>query len=224
MTCRWRRGAMIVARSAGPSVAHDRWVRLHSCAHRESHRLGIWEMFIIAAGLSMDAFAVSISKGLSVTEAKMKHALAVGLYFGGFQAMMPLIGYSVGSRFGTMITAYDHWIAFILLSLIGVKMVLESRSDDGELDSSFAVAAMLPLAVATSIDALAVGVSFAFLKVDIVPAVLLIGVVTLGVSVLGLRLGNVFGARYKSRAELLGGVILIAMGTKILLEHLGFLG
>lgn len=186
--------------------------------------MGTWELFVIALGLSMDAFAVSIGKGLSVPDTKPKHTALVGLYFGGFQALMPLIGYFLGSQFGLLITGYDHWIAFALLVLIGAKMIKESGGDDQELDDSFGYKAMLPLAVATSIDALAVGVSFAFLHVEIVQAVVFIGVVTLVMSGIGLKIGSVFGVRHKSRAELFGGLILIAMGTKILLEHLGIIG
>jgi len=182
-----------------------------------------WELFVIAVGLSMDAFAVSIGKGLSVKEAKPRHAAAVGVYFGGFQALMPLVGFLVAARLGSLITRYDHWIAFTLLALIGANMIRESRSDE-EVDDRFDAGAMLPLALATSIDALAVGVSFAFLDVDIVPAVALIGVVTFVVSAAGLKVGNVFGIRHKARAELAGGLILVAMGTKILLEHLGVFG
>jgi putative Mn2+ efflux pump MntP len=183
-----------------------------------------WELFVIAVGLSMDAFAVSIGKGLSVPEAKPSQAVAVGVWFGGFQAGMPVLGFLLGSQFGSLITSYDHWIAFALLVLIGAKMIAESRGRHERVDPSCAARAMFPLAIATSIDALAVGVSFAFLKVDIVPAVAFIGVTTLVVSVVGLKLGNVLGTRSKSRAELFGGLILIAIGAKILLEHLGVLG
>lgn len=186
--------------------------------------MSMWELFVIAVGLSMDAFAVSICKGLSVRKATVKHALCVGLYFGGFQALMPLIGYLLGSQFESLITAIDHWIAFVLLGLIGGNMIRESLSHDEErLDDSFAVKTMLTLAVATSIDALAVGVTFAFLQVDIVPAVCFIGVVTFCFSAAGLKIGNVFGAKYKSKAELFGGAVLVLMGLKILLEHLGVL-
>lgn len=186
--------------------------------------MSLTELFIIAVGLSMDAFAVSVCKGLSVQKMKISHALICGLYFGGFQALMPAIGYLLGSQFESMITHIDHWIAFILLGVIGFNMVKESRETDEEkLDAGFGVCSMLPLAVATSIDALAVGVTFAFLKVDIVWAVLFIGVVTFALSSVGVRVGHVFGVKYKSRAELAGGVILILMGTKILLEHLGLL-
>ncbi len=187
--------------------------------------MNLAELFIIAVGLSMDAFAVSVCKGLSVKKMNVKHALICGLYFGGFQGLMPAFGYLLGSQFETMITQVDHWIAFVLLGLIGFNMVKESRETDEEcLDCSFGVKAMLPLAVATSIDALAVGVTFAFLKVDILWAVTFIGVVTFILSAIGVRVGHVFGMKYKSRAELAGGVILILMGTKILLEHLGIFG
>lgn len=187
--------------------------------------MNLAELFIIAVGLSMDAFAVSVCKGLSVQKMKLGHALTCGVYFGGFQALMPLIGYLLGSQFESMITQIDHWIAFILLGIIGFNMVKESRETEEEkLDCSFGVKAMIPLAVATSIDALAVGVTFAFLKVDIFWAVTFIGVVTFILSAIGVKVGNVFGMRYKSKAELAGGVILILMGTKILAEHLGFWG
>lgn len=185
--------------------------------------VGTLELIVIAVGLSMDAFAVSIGKGLSVSEAKGKHAIAVGLYFGGFQALMPLLGYLLGAQFGPLITSYDHWIAFVLLAIIGARMIHESRSEQPRLDDSFDFKAMFPLAIATSIDALAAGVSFAFLGVDIVPAIAFIGVITFGFSVVGLKLGNVFGSRNKARAELFGGLVLIAIGTKVLLEHLGLI-
>lgn len=187
--------------------------------------MGLLELFIIAVGLSMDAFAVAICKGLSVRALRPRHAIVTGLYFGGFQSLMPLIGYFLGVRFQSLITSVDHWIAFVLLALIGGNMIRESRNTDEEsLSDSFSFATMLPLAVATSIDALAVGVTFAFLQVDIVPAVCFIGVTTFILSCVGVKIGNVFGAKYKSRAELFGGVVLILMGCKILLEHLGVLG
>ena len=177
--------------------------------------MGLLELFLIAVGLSMDAFAVSVCKGLSVRTLKAKHAVICGLYFGGFQLLMPLIGFALGVRFQSLITSIDHWIAFVLLGLIGANMVRESREhDDESVSDSFRFMTMLPLAVATSIDALAVGVTFAFLQVDIVPAV----------SFIGVKIGHVFGTQYKSRAELFGGIVLILMGLKILLEHLGFLG
>ena len=186
----------------------------------------MWELFVIAVGLSMDAFAVSICKGLSVGKVRPRHALTCGLWFGGFQALMPLVGWALGTRFQGLISAVDHWIAFVLLCLIGGNMVRESRACGacGELDALFTPRVMLPLAVATSIDALAVGVTFAFLQVDIVPAVGFIGVVTLALSVVGVKLGSAIGARWESRAECFGGVVLILMGIKILLEHLGMIG
>lgn len=187
--------------------------------------MGLLELFVIAVGLSMDAFAVSICKGLSVRELKPKHALTVGAYFGGFQMLMPLIGFALGVRFQSFITSIDHWIAFVLLGLIGANMIRESREQDEEnLSDSFSFGTMLPLAVATSIDALAVGVTFAFLQVSILPAVCFIGATTFILSCIGIRIGHVFGLKYKSRAELFGGAVLILMGIKILLEHLGVLG
>ena len=183
----------------------------------------LFVLFIIAVGLSMDAFAVAVCKGLSMRRATLKNALIVGLYFGVFQAAMPLIGYFLGVSLADQITAYDHWIAFALLAIIGGKMIYESfhKDADGEDEGGeVTFQKMLPLAVATSIDALAVGVSFAFLRVSIFPAVTFIGVVTLTLSMLGVKIGNIFGAKFKSKAELAGGVILILMGTKILLEHL----
>ena len=185
----------------------------------------LWELFVIAVGLSMDAFAVSICKGLSVRRLKPKHVLIVGLYFGGFQALMPLLGYFLGKQFQSLITSADHWIAFILLGLIGFNMIREARNGDEEnLNDSMGVKAMLPLAVATSIDALAVGITFAFLQVQIAPAVSFIGVTTFLLSAAGVKIGNVFGMKYKAKAELFGGIVLILMGLKILLEHLGILG
>ena len=186
----------------------------------------LWELFLIAVGLSMDAFAVSICKGLSVPRATPRHALTVGLYFGGFQALMPLIGYLLGSRLEHLITSVDHWIAFVLLGFIGVNMIREARGgeEEEELSGSFGLRAMLPLAVATSIDALAVGITFAFLRVDILPAVSFIGVITFTLSALGVLAGNQLGSRFQAGAQYLGGAVLILMGFKILLEHLGILG
>ncbi len=181
--------------------------------------MSLLELFIIAVGLSMDAFAVAVCKGLSLPKMEPKHAVLAGVYFGAFQGLMPLIGYMLGVRFQNAITSIDHWVAFILLGLIGINMIKESRSQEEECDPSFDVRSMLILAVATSIDALAVGVTFAFLQVQIIPAVLFIGVTTCVLSMAGVRIGHVFGCRYKSRAELFGGLILVIMGTKILLEH-----
>lgn len=183
--------------------------------------MGLWELFVIALGLSMDAFAVSICKGLSVRACRARHMLICGLYFGAFQALMPLIGYLLGSQFESLVTAVAPYIAFALLALIGLSMIRESRGGDEEAASDdFSMRAMVPLAVATSIDALAVGVSFAFLQVDIVPAVAFIGVTTFACCVIGVKVGSIFGDKYQSRAELFGGVVLILMGIKILLEHL----
>jgi len=187
--------------------------------------MGLAELFIIAVGLSMDAFAVSVCKGLSVPKLKLSHALTCGVYFGGFQGLMPLIGYLLGSQFEEAIVSIDHWVAFVLLGLIGLNMIKESREEECDdcMDCSFGVRAMIPLAVATSIDALAIGVTFAFLRVDIFWAVTFIGVITFTLSSIGVKVGNVFGSKYKSKAEFAGGLILILMGTKILLEHLGIL-
>lgn len=181
----------------------------------------LWELFFIAVGLSMDAFAVSVCKGLSVSRVRMRHRLSVGLYFGGFQALMPLIGYLLGSQFQQMITSVDHWIAFVLLVVIGINMIREARGDAEEVDASFGAKSMFPLAIATSIDALAVGVTLAFLQVNILASASLIGATTFVLSIIGLTVGNLFGAKYKSRAEILGGIVLIVMGIKILAEHLG---
>jgi putative Mn2+ efflux pump MntP len=172
----------------------------------------------------MDAFAVSVCKGLSVQKIKPKHYLIVAAYFGGFQALMPLLGYLLGVRFEAMVANVDHWIAFVLLGLIGANMVRESRAGEEKLDDSFTVSTMLILAVATSIDALAIGVTFAFLGVNIVEAIILIGITTGIISGVGLKIGNVFGSRYKSKAEMAGGIVLILMGIKILVQHLLGLG
>ena len=187
--------------------------------------MDLLSLFILAVGLSMDAFAVSICKGLAMDRVTLKKAGIVGLWFGGFQALMPTIGYLLGSQFEQFITAIDHWIAFILLGIIGASMIKEALSRDEEhATASLDVKTMFLLAVATSIDALAVGVTFAFLQVDILAAVLFIGMTTLILSMIGVKIGNVFGLRYKAKAEIAGGVILILMGIKILLEHLGILG
>ena len=185
--------------------------------------MGNLELFLIALGLSADAFAVAICKGLSTQRLKLDNMLAVGIYFGGFQALMPLAGFWLGSNFQSLIENIDHWIAFILLGIIGFNMIRESREEAEAVDASFSVRAMLPLAVATSIDALAVGITFSFLKVSIIPAVSLIGITTFILSAIGLVLGNRFGCKYKSKAEVAGGIILILIGTKILLEHTGIL-
>lgn len=172
----------------------------------------------------MDAFAVSVCKGLAMPKCTFKKAAIVGLWFGGFQALMPAIGYILGAQFQEAIASIDHWIAFVLLALIGGNMIHEALdNDEEEADASLNVKTMFLLAVATSIDALAIGITFAFLKVNIIPAVCFIGIVTFIISFAGVKIGNVFGARYKNKAEIVGGVILILLGLKILLEHLGFL-
>ena len=182
--------------------------------------MSLLELFIIAVGLSMDAFAVAVCKGLSMPKMSWKGALIVGLYFGGFQALMPFVGYLLGSQFQSAITAVDHWIAFILLGIIGVNMIRESRSQEDDcLDCSLDPKNMVMLAMATSIDALAVGITFAFLQVQIVPAISFIGCTTFILAMAGVKAGNVFGTKYKSKAELAGGIVLILMGLKILLEH-----
>ena len=185
--------------------------------------MGLAELFILAVGLSMDAFAVSICKGLSLGKIKWKHMCIAGLWFGGFQALMPLIGYLLGSFFAGMINRYSHWIAFILLAILGGNMIKEALGEEEEVDASMAPGNMFLLAVATSIDALAVGVTFALLDVQIIPAVSFIGVVTFVCSALGVKIGSIFGSRYQSRAELCGGVILILIGVRILLSGLGIL-
>ncbi|MCI9682299.1 MAG: manganese efflux pump [Lachnospiraceae bacterium] len=189
------------------------------------------ELFILAVGLSMDAFAVSICKGLCVPKAGLRECGTAGIYFGGFQALMPLLGYLLGVRFKEYITSIDHWIAFILLGIIGINMIREARSAEEECEvcsaegsqNPFSFKAMLPLAIATSIDALAVGVTLAFLQAAILPAITFIGTVTFAISAAGIRIGNIFGSKWKSKAELAGGIILICMGIKILLEHLGII-
>ncbi len=194
-------------------------------AKERNLKMDLLSLFILAVGLSMDAFAVSICKGLAMDRVTLKKAGIVGLWFGGFQALMPMIGYILGSQFERFITAIDHWITFVLLGIIGASMIKEAMSGDEEhATASLDVKTMFLLAVATSIDALAVGVTFAFLQVNIIAAVLFIGMTTLLLSMIGVKVGNVFGLRYKAKAEIAGGVILILMGIKILLEHLGILG
>ena len=181
------------------------------------------ELLLIAIGLSMDAFAVAVCKGLSVGKTKVRHYIITGVWFGGFQALMPFLGYLLGTTFEKYIVTFDHWIAFILLSIIGINMIKEGFSkEENETDASFSFKNMFLLAIATSIDALAVGVTFALLPdVNIFHAVSLIGMTTFILSAIGIKIGSVFGMKYKSAAEITGGIILILMGTKILLEHLG---
>lgn len=184
--------------------------------------MGFWELFILAVGLSMDAFAVSVCKGLSLGKIKAKHMCLAGIWFGGFQALMPLVGYFLGSFFADVITKYSHWIAFALLAFLGAKMIKESFESE-ELDDNMGWKTMLVLAVATSIDASAVGVTFAFLDVNILFSVILIGVTTFAFSAAGVKIGSVFGEKYKSKAEIAGGIILILIGLKILLDGLGII-
>ena len=192
--------------------------------HKGEKTMGLIELFILAVGLSMDAFAVSVCKGLAMPKITVKKTLIVGLWFGGFQALMPTLGYFLGVQFRDKITAIDHWIAFILLGIIGANMIKEACSGECEEENeSLDIKTMFLLAVATSIDALAVGITFAFLNVHLIAAVSFIGVTTFILSAIGVKIGNVFGTRYKSKAELAGGVILILLGFKILLEHLGVL-
>lgn len=186
--------------------------------------MNFWELFIIAVGVSMDAFAIAICKGLSVEKLEKKHMLITGLWFGGSQGIMPLVGYFLGSSFSGFIESVDHWVSFVLLLIIGINMIKESREGCKSLDASFSAKVMFPLAIADSIDALAVGVTFAFEKVNVLSAVVLIGITTLIFSAIGVKIGNKFGCKYKSKAELSGGVILTAMGTMMLLEGLGVLG
>ena len=186
--------------------------------------MGILELLLLSVGLAMDAFAVSICKGLALERVTLKHAAIVGAWFGIFQALMPAIGYFLGSAFERYITAFDHWIAFALLALIGGNMIREAlHPDEDGADASLGFRTMLLLAIATSIDALAVGITFAFLQVNLLVSVLMIGIITFGISMAGVKLGSVFGTRYQARAELAGGVILILLGVKILLEHLGII-
>ena len=186
--------------------------------------MSLLELFILAVGLSMDAFAVSVCKGLAMKKVTLRKACLVGAWFGGFQALMPALGCFLGTSFAAYITAFDHWVAFVLLALIGANMIREALSKDEEkADDDLSFKAMLVLAVATSIDALAVGITFAFLEVNLLWAVLFIGMITFALSAVGVKVGNVFGEKYKSRAELAGGVILVLLGVKILLEHLGLL-
>lgn len=184
--------------------------------------MGFLELLIIAVGVSMDAFAVSVCKGLSVSRVRPQHALKTGLWFGGFQALMPVIGYFLGVSFADLVSSVDHWIAVVLLAIIGGNMIKESFEKEeccSSADSDFSFRVMLAMAIATSIDALAIGVSFAFLRVNIWIAVLCIGLVTGAFSAAGVYVGNLFGRKYKSKSEFVGGAILIAMGLKILLEH-----
>lgn len=185
--------------------------------------MGFWELLLLAVGLSMDAFAVSVCKGLAMDRVTWRKALIPGLWFGGFQALMPLLGWLLGSRFTGYITAIDHWIAFGLLAALGVNMLGDAfKGEEEEEDGSLGWRVMLAMAVATSIDALAVGITFAFLDVAILPAVSFIGWVTFLCSTAGVWLGCLFGSRFQTKAKILGGCILLFLGVKILLEHMGY--
>ena len=188
----------------------------------------LFELFIIAVGLSMDAFAVAICKGLSVKSLKPKHMIIVGIYFGAFQGLMPLAGYFLGKQFESYITKFDHWIAFVLLALIGANMLKEafSKECDCECENSadFSVKTMLTMAIATSIDALAIGISLSLAgNVNIWIAITFIGVTTCLLSAIGVKIGSIFGDKFEKKAQVLGGAVLIILGLKILLEHLGVL-
>jgi putative Mn2+ efflux pump MntP len=185
--------------------------------------MGLMGIFIISLGLAMDAFAVSICKGLSMTRMSWKKAAVIGTYFGGFQALMPIIGYLLGVGFQSKIAYMDHWISFGLLALIGINMIKESLEENESFDDKTDFRTMLILAIATSIDALTIGVTFAFLKVNIVSAAFIIGAITFAVSLTGVKIGNVFGDKYKKKAGIAGGIILILMGIKILVEHLNII-
>ena len=187
-------------------------------------KMGIIELILLSIGLGMDAFAVSICKGISMKKMDWKKACIIGLYFGGFQAIMPVIGYFLGSTFESFITSFDHWVAFILLVVIGGNMIKESFSKESEnINGDVGFKTMIILAIATSIDALAVGITFAFFNVNLILAITLIGTITFALSVIGTKVGNRFGDKYENKAEFVGGVILMLLGLKILLEHLGIL-
>lgn len=185
--------------------------------------MNIIDILFIGLGLSMDAFAVSVCKGLAMKKMDVKKALVCSLYFGVFQALMPLIGFLLGSGFKNVVSSIDHWIAFVLLGIIGINMIKEAKSCE-TVNDAMDVKTMLTLAVATSIDALAIGVTFAFLKVSIIPAITIIGVTTFVCCFVGVKLGSIFGEKLKTKAEIVGGTVLILMGTKILIEHLFFQG
>lgn len=185
--------------------------------------MGTFELFAIALGLSMDAFAVAVSKGLSLRKMEYRYAVIIGLFFGGFQALMPLIGYFLGIQFEDYLTSIDHWIIFALLSLIGFNMMVESRKDEKDKCDTLNIKNMTILSLVTSIDALAIGITLAFMHANIFSSVTVIGLTTFVLSFIGVEIGNLFGARFKSKAEIAGGLILILIGMKILLEHLGFI-
>jgi putative Mn2+ efflux pump MntP len=196
---------------------------------KKGKNMGYLDLFLIGVGLSMDAFAVSICKGLKMKKVNKVHCLVIALFFGGFQALMPFLGWALGRQFEKYITSIDHWIAFVLLAFLGGKMVVEAlKKDEGEEEDTangekLDLWELFLLAIATSIDALAVGITFAFLQVSIVPAITIIGCTTFVLSIIAVYIGNIFGAKYKNRAELAGGIILILIGLRILLEHLGII-
>lgn len=186
--------------------------------------MGILEIFLVGVGLAMDAFAVSICKGLSMKKLDWKKAIIIALYFGIFQAVMPVIGYFLGTTFESLVTQIDHWIAFILLGIIGINMIKEAFSNDSEnVNDKVDFKTMIILAIATSIDALAIGITFAFFKTNLLLAVIIIGIITFVLSLIGVKIGNKFGNKYEKKSEIFGGVILILIGVKILIEHLGII-
>jgi putative Mn2+ efflux pump MntP len=190
---------------------------------KRDRNMGFWEIFLIAVGLSMDAFAVSITLGLSVKKPKIIEYLIPGIYFGFFQALMPLIGYFAGTLFADKISNIEHWVAFALLGLVGGNMIRESFSKEEEIkENPFNFIKMLLLAIATSIDALAVGVTFAFFQINIFVTIIIIGLTTFIISIIGVKIGNIFGTKFKSKAEFVGGAVLVILGAKILIEHLFF--
>lgn len=201
----------------------------HRFHHQDTKelRMGVIELLLMGVGLAMDAFAVSICKGLAMRKVNKKQCFVIALFFGGFQALMPFVGYVLGSQFAEYITRIDHWVAFILLGYIGGKMIHEAWKERNEsveikeMDPPLDLRELLILAIATSIDALAVGITFAFLEVNIVEAISIIGVVTFIISGIGVFIGNIFGNKYKSKAEFVGGAILVILGVRILVEHLG---
>ncbi|MCR5792472.1 MAG: manganese efflux pump MntP family protein [Lachnospiraceae bacterium] len=184
--------------------------------------MSIYEIILLGIALAMDAFAVSVCKGLALKEKNIKYPIIAGLYFGAFQALMPILGYFAGIQFYSIIEKVDHWIAFTLLGIIGVKMIMESFGQEESIDDSFGFKTMLILAIATSIDALAVGITFACLKVHIAFSAALIGIITFFISFAGVKIGNIFGTKLKNKAEIAGGCILVIIGVKILVEHLFF--
>lgn len=197
-----------------------------ACKNKErcENKMGILEIFLIGIGLSMDAFAVSVCKGLSMKKLDWKKAIIIALYFGVFQAVMPVVGYLLGTTFESLVTQVDHWIAFILLGIIGANMIKEALGKESEnSNDKVDFKTMIVLAIATSIDALAVGITFAFLKTKLLSSILIIGVTTFVLSLVGVKIGNKFGDKYEKKAEFLGGVILILIGVKILIEHLGII-